>query len=725
VVAVSRRARLSIARRSLVAAALLAIGLTSVQLSTPRLALASEGYVETAVTTYTVNPTAGRLDVALDVSFKNTTRSVGNTEYVFYTVFVWLEHAASHVYLQPDSAGGLIVRDKVGKAYDRWAVHVGRVVFYGETKRIHVTYQLQGGAPRSTSDVRVNPAFASFCVVAMGDDGGTARVVAPVGYQLTFDGEGGDLTPTTSGSSTTWSTGKLDKPYDFWACGSGPDPARYNDTILTSPSGQKIDVQAWPTDATWQDQVKTEVDGALTKLEALVGRGLPNDGTIVVREVASGELGAYAGFFDPTSGLAQVGEDYGSDGTVAHELSHAWFNDDLFDSRWMSEGMAEWARVSTVPDTCPEPASFPGQGSPRIAGWVFAGPRSPQSVLDTVDYEYSASCYIVTTLAAKVGPDGMRAALAAMFDRKLAYRSGTTVLDGKAGVLSWREWLDAIDELGMVPAGVADLDFAQNLLHHFGAADVGSLLDKRSAARKTYHALTGSVGDWTLPEPVLRSMGTWQFDAATTAMTDTATTYALLQQADTTLTGIDAVEGPVKALVEGATVEADLVAAEAKAQDELDAAKAVVGAQAALAAPRDVMTTIGLLGSDPSTPVAAAVAAAAKADLAGAKAQAATITSSLAGASQQGLTRVVVAVVVTVVLLLLLALLVRRRRRASARHAMALAQVAAEHPDLAGTAEVALAEGPAAGLPATGFPVAEEAPAAGEATPEEPSTLGT
>ena len=30
-------------------------------------------------------------------------------------------------------------------------------------------------------------------------------------------------------------------------------------------------------------------------------------------------------------------------GTVAHELAHAWFNDALFEARWMSEGSASWA----------------------------------------------------------------------------------------------------------------------------------------------------------------------------------------------------------------------------------------------------------------------------------------------------------------------------------------------------------------------------------------------
>jgi len=661
-------------RRVVLVATLLALGLASVQLSSPRLAVGSNGYHETGTTTYTVNPSKGRLDVVIDLDFKNTSKSTSTTYYVYVSVYVWLEHAATHVGVTTNLRGATIEKDKAGQGFDRWIIHLGRAIFYGETRKIHVTYQLLGGAPRSASFVRINPAFASFCVAAAGDDGGTARVVAPLGYQMTIEGEGGDLTSTTSGTWTTWSTGFLALPYDFWACLDGANPAGYTDTQLTSPSGQNIDLQSWPTDGTWLAQVKGEVDGTLAKLEQLVGRGLPRNGPIVVREVASTDLGPYAGIFDPTTGLARVGEEYGSGGTVAHELSHAWFNDSLFDGRWLSEGMAEWARVSVVPDTCPEPGPYPGIGNPNLGVWQFAGPKATKAELEAVSYQYHAACYIVTTLAAKIGADGMRAVLAALFDHKVAYRSGKTVLDGPSAPATWQTWLDAIDELGMVPAGVTDLDVAQKLLQKYGIANVGNVLDKRSAARAAYHQLGSSLGDWTIPEAILRPMAAWDFDGATKAMAHATAIHASLAHADQVLQGLGALDGPIAAAFSAAKTEADLAAVERQAADQAAAADAVAAAQAGVATPRDVFTTLGLLGVDLDAPMAAAFAGARAGDLSNAKAQSAAIATALTGASQQGVTRVAIVVAVTLVLLLLLILIIRRqRRRSRARLAIALA----------------------------------------------------
>jgi hypothetical protein len=289
----------------------------------------------------------------------------------------------------------------------------------------------------------------------------------------------------------------------------------------------------------------------------------------------------------------------------------------------------------------------------------------------------------VKTVGDKAGKDGMRAALGAMFDRKLAYRSGGTVLDGRPGAQTWRQWLDAVDELGLVPAGVTDLDFAQKLLARFGAGTTGPELDNRSRARAAYHQLAGSIGDWTIPEAVLRPMGDWHFGDATAAIDDVSKTFAILKEADAALAGIDAVDGPVKGLVEAAKNYADLQAAAKKADDELAAVKAVVDAEARLDAPRDLLTSVGLLGTDPSVPLPAAKTAAAAADLGATTAQVALITTVLDGASQQGLTRTAIAVVVTLLVLLLVALIVRRRRRAASRRALALAADAAGEATLA------------------------------------------
>ena len=46
-------------------------------------------------------------------------------------------------------------------------------LFYRQTTKVRVTFDLPGGAPRSTSPVRVGSAFATFVAWAFGDIGRT------------------------------------------------------------------------------------------------------------------------------------------------------------------------------------------------------------------------------------------------------------------------------------------------------------------------------------------------------------------------------------------------------------------------------------------------------------------------------------------------------------------------------------------------------------------------
>lgn len=657
-----------------VAAAILLLGLAAGALSTPTPALASNGYVETAATTYTVNPTADRLDVAIDISFKNTKPPTSTTTYYFSSVYVWVEHPATHLKATADAGAPTMKRVSQSGGFDEYLVDFGRAIFYGQTRKVHVTYQLPSGLPRSSSDIRINPAIASFCVIGQGDDGGTTRVVIPGDYKVTITaGDGGTLQPQPGAGSAgtmTWSTGTLEQPYQFWACLSGTNEKGYATTTLTSPGGREIELEAWPEDAFWHAEVKADLNDILGKLESLVGEKLPGRGPIVLREVAGSELGNYAGYYDSTTGVIVMGEDLGQSGTVAHELSHAWFNDQAFFSTWMSEGLAEWSRISTVPDTCPEPGRYPDHAAaPDLADWQYAGPRATTTQIAVVDYQYEAACYIVSTLAAEAGPDHWRTVLDSLFKYQLAYRSGSLVLTHPQIPVTWRQWLDAVDELGLVPAGVANLDGAQNLLVQYGIATDRQALADRSRARARYHKLVTDLGDWTMPEAILRPMSEWGFGTAQRAMDQADAIRASVAQADAALPGIDASNGPIRMLFQTAKTVDDLRAAAAQAADQAKAAEAVAAAVARVAAPRDVLAQVGLAGADLDTPLGAATSAAKAADLAGAQAAVAQVNALLDGASQQGLIRIALALGVAIAILLLLVFVVlsirRRRRRAA------------------------------------------------------------
>jgi hypothetical protein len=648
-------------RRSVPAGVLVAVlALSSFHLAAPAPAAAVGGRSDVASTTYTLDPEAARLDVAIDFTVEATSGAV--TDYIDYT-YVWLEESAVALQVVADQGAATLSIEERGYGFNLYRVSFSRIG-PGQDRHLRITYRVPGGAPRSQSTTRLGLAFVSFCVVSNGIDGGTARLVVPSAYDLQIDAHNGELEPSTRDGLTTYQTPELDDPWSFWACIYGDNPSAYATTTVASSTGRSIELQAWPEDPGWNDQMEEQVRDALEPLEELVGRAIPGTGPIIVREVSSGELGPYAGTFDPEEGIARVSEDV-QFGTVAHELSHAWFNDSLFEARWLSEGSAEWARSTVTSEPCNDPGPYPGSGKPSIANWRFAGPRASTEELAVVGYEYAAACDLVVSVANRMKPGRMRDVLTALMDDELAYRSGDEVLQGRGGAADWRQWLDAVDELGLVPSGVTDLEYAQELVSKYGAASGSAtgLLPARARARALYHDLVGSIGDWTVPEAVLRPMSEWSFTFATLAMDFEASAFAAANAVNAALPEVDAVNGPVKELVEEARTQAELSDAVVAATDQQAAAEAIASARARLAEPVDPLGQIGLLGTDLRPSLAAGIAAVAALDSPKAMAAAALIDATLADASQLGAIRLGIAVAVLLIVVFCVWFLLWRRSR--------------------------------------------------------------
>lgn len=673
----------------------------ALQLSLPGPVEAADGVTETASTTYTVNPPAGRLDVQVDITVKNTKPDTTTydpcikwvydpiygyhtesgtcphtTRYYVNEAFVWLESVAASIKVTANAGTPKITLYKKGDGYNEYRITY-KAVYKGQTRSLHLTYQIRGGAPRSTADTRIGAAYVSFCVTANGYDGGSTRVVLGSSYDVTVDPHNGEFTKSTSKGAVTYTTSVMSKPDSFWACFDGDNLTGFTKTRVTSPAGRPIEIQAWPEDPDWHGQVTRQIQESLGTLEALIGRPLPGTGTVVVREVSDTGLGAYVGTFDATTGVARVSEDFTQPGVVAHELSHAWFNDALFTGRWLSEGSAGWAESTVTHLSCREPGAFPGTGEPAIANWTFAGPRATAEELDVVDYEYAAACYIISSVATRMGEDRMRDVLAALLDRTNPYRSGDLVLPGRSGPGDWRRWLDAVDELGLVPAGVDDLDYAQGLLLKYGAGGSADSMTARSRARARYHALARSVGPWILPEAILRPMGEWRFDDATAAMDVEAATYAAVQEVTARLPDVDAADGPVREAVAGAKSTEDLRAALDRATEQQAAANLMADARSGVAAKRDIVAEIGLLGTDFRPDLASGLAAVTTIDLDAAKQHAGRIGDTLAGASGQGTIRIGAAIGLALMLLIVFGIARRRRRRRAMAASLAFASALA------------------------------------------------
>jgi hypothetical protein len=535
-------------------------------------------------------------------------------------------------------------------------------IYNGQTRTIKVSYVLRAGAARSGSG-RVNPAYVSFAGFAQPVDSATVRMVLPAAFDTsTF---GGTVAETRSGSSRVYASGPVHDTSTFYVVVTGTNLAGYHRESIQSPQGREIRIEAWPGDDGWLDAVREEATGSIGALEEAIGQPLPGSGPITVREVAGGSLGdAYAGAFDPDRGLAQIPESYQQPGTVAHELSHTWFNRSMFEAQWLSEGYAQWAEraVGANPEPCTLPSGIQtSRADVELADWKYASPRATQAEIDAVTAEYEASCGIVSKVATEIGPDRMRAVLAVLSTANGAY-PGTH--DDKTGAANdWRAWLDAVDEQGMVPAGLDATTEIADLLVRYGATTDGDLAG-RADARTALGALRETAGTWwTIPSAVYAPFATWDFATASGAVDEVDATIRGSWNVVDVLPQLRGIDTPLKGRVAEATTQADLASVHETVDRQLATAHKVSDALDRAAASLGPVEALGLLGVDFGPIGDAAIEHVGSLDLDAAETDVAVIDATLHGATGAGLVRLGVGMGVVSALLSGAYLVLRRRRR--------------------------------------------------------------
>lgn len=668
------------ARRLLVA---LAVALWAVALNAGAVS-ADSSIRETANTTYELVPAKGVIQVTLDLRVENhvpsTTTYVACTKYTYdlhlgwlpysttcpsttdYYVngtVVWTEAGASNLVVTADS--GSVTRSVYKKqtGYVLWKLGF-KNVYNGQARRLHITYSIAGGKPRTPTSTRAGAAYAQFCAAGNGPDGGTVTVVLPGTFASSTSG--GAATQESSGGKTIYRSGDLSDPINYYLCVEGTNESAYRRTGLATADGHVITIESWPEDATWLAAVKDEAGTSMTALEGLIGRGIPETGALTIREIAAAQLGDYAGTFDSETLVATVSESV-EPGTVAHELSHAWFNSGLFEDRWLNEGSAGWAERAATQgsSSCVAPGAYPGTGSPDLNTWQFLGPKATDTEWAVLGYEYDAACYIVTAAATAMGPDRVRDVLAYLMDRKVPYLAGEPDrLPARS--LTWQTWLDVVDEVGLVPTA-ADLDATQQLLASYGVATDAEQLGLRSQARQAYHEFAASLPLWQVPAFVRRSLADWRFSDAIAALEAGSELRAAAIQTDATLPEAGATIGTDETAFEQVTSLPDLKTAVSDAQALKRAADLVATSLAASKRQGGVLDQIGLIGTDLDPLRKSAVAAVQAGDSARAESQAAQLTDELNQASSNGTVRVGGAALATVAFGAAGFLLLRRRRR--------------------------------------------------------------
>ncbi len=593
-------------RATVLAAAVLSAGL--VGLSPAPAAAASSGIVDTASTTYEVRPATGSLHVTIDKRIANTISSSNRTVpcskrvydpiagwvtvtgtcrqtltyYVNYA-FVWIEKDARN--LRFTTAGGTVGHtvNRRSASFTSYRISFPKVLG-GQARTIRITYDLRGGKPRSEAWTRIGRAYVNFCAVANGFDRGDVKVIVPSAYDVVVQPSG--MPSRTVGTRTVFTSGTIESTSDYYRCFEGTNPGGYAKDKISSASGRTVEVESWPEDKAWRSALTSEVGASLGALERLLGSSLPGAGPVKVREVAASELGYYAGTFDAALQGAEVSEDYAQPGLVAHELSHAWFNGTTLKGRWLSEGLAEWAERA-VPDgngDCPDAGAYPLSSPVDLDTWPWVDPNSPRADQDLVTWNYAAACQLMETISGRIGEARMSAVAAALVARRSVY-AADPVARRPGGAADWRDFLDAVDELGMVPAGNGDYAATEQLLLRYGVADATSL-DQRAAARRVFHGLLDDAAGWGVPDAIRSKLSAWQFAAALEQLDTARETLSLVRAADRSLAGANALAGPVRPLYEAATTPDDLAAAHALAALEArvarDLAASLADADAAL-----------------------------------------------------------------------------------------------------------------------------------------------
>ena len=691
-------------RRNLVAFALAAVAALCVLGVEPAPVAAADGYAETGASTYQLDPAKGVVRVTVTIRFTNRTpdgrepyactentfdwwfgwRPTPSTcyrsvRYFFNSTRVWVVNGATSIKATSD---GKVLKVKPGAKGDlyRPVTVTFPDLFNGETRSIKVTYLIKGGAPRSTSAVRAMKAYSSFCAIANGADSATLSVRVPTGF--TFATTGSTMSARTSGKERIYTSGTIADPAAFWVCFDGTNEAGYRTVKLTAAGGRDVTLKAWPEDPTWAKGVRAELAAGLPALIKLIGRPMSGADPLVIKEASTGST--YAGFYDPGTGTITVGEDFRQATLVQHELAHVWFNGSTFADTWLSEGNAEWAgrTVSGKEDPCTQPSA----GSRvSLATWQYVSTRATEAELAAIQAEYDAACYVVTQVAGAAGANRMTAALTGLLQRRDPYATDPTA-KRRTVVATWKDWLDAVDELALAPAG-ARADLASNLLLEYGATTDRAALARRTEARTAYHALVAAVDDWVVPAAVRSPLAAWDFATATTAVVAAEQAWTITGETDATLDGVDARHGPAADAWAAATTVEELDAAAALAETQLDAAKDVAQTAALVGQPLDFAQQVGLVGAQlPS--LEPATDAVRNADADAAARMTASLRATINGLRDSGRTRIAVAIAILVTVLALIILLAVWRLQAGTRRRREV-RVGAGSGDVAGPTKAA------------------------------------
>jgi hypothetical protein len=490
-------------------------------------AASSDKLDESFVTTYTVRPDEGRVDVRVVFRLTNKGRSPFPPQEWGPIV---VEERAVPVLTGDDFELIQIAQDAPGP-WNRRQVRTPQIEG-GEKPRLQLAYSIDARGGQKQTPARVNSSYFYICLLGQEADKGLVEIDVEDGAAWTLTQSG---TPLTSPRANRLVSEQSRAPAEIFTCVEGVRESELELATFIGPAGRQVQLQAWAERRNWLSAAETRSRPALDAIHRFLGHDIPGEGPVVIRMAPSRELGGYASAHD-TPGIVQLDESVGNE--PEHELAHAWFTTDTFRELWLREGMALWTATAMGGEAC-APAG-PNTDGLDLSVWQVVRPTLGEDWLELIADQDDAACGIVSAVAARMSAEQWREVIGSLLDSETKYVGPSGPEAASVPFVDYREWLDAVDERGLVPAAadpafaanLDELDFAQDLLYDYGIAGDGPQLAERSAARAYYHQFLADADGLGAPLAVRKAMDDWLFADATEALDMSYEVLEALTEAD-------------------------------------------------------------------------------------------------------------------------------------------------------------------------------------------------
>jgi len=389
---------------------------------------------------------------------------------------------------------------------------------FGEKSHVDVSYVVPSGEARSDDPVRITNSYIAFPVYACCDPGRTSlRVEVPLRFSLDVKGDDTEFTFELIDDMRVLTRTDIDDPAMFNAFIFGRDDEELAVSSVDI-DGDRIQIQAWSDDLEWADFVRNAVRRFVPQLEAEIDQPWPAGDELRIVETTTPYLFGYAGWYRHRDDVIEVGETL-DEAVLAHELTHAWFSDELFESRWINEGLAEYFTHQVIGGGSMEPVQRSSFFAQPLTEWTRPTGVATMVQDNQEQYGYAAARLVIETIVDEIGRDGLGAVLDASSAGEISFVAGDQIETDAQAWRSWQRFMDLVQERGGWH-GVDQL-FADWVV----SPEEAATLAVRGETHRQFSEFEQETPAWPAPLGLRSALTVWSFDEAVTLMASARPIY--------------------------------------------------------------------------------------------------------------------------------------------------------------------------------------------------------